>query len=630
MNVKTTFTSDSKQLEATLHKLERQNTKLIEQNRRLAGESRRASAAAGKQADSAGRAADRAVGSIARMAAGYLSMQAAINLVVQSLKDKEVQEAKSRDATLSVADAQIKALRNLGPVAASVQKDFTDQIAKMAAETPVAGGEATLYSAASTGLSASGGNVKATMDAIRAAVAIAPESAQEIEAISGALLHLGKATGTFDAEKNLGFLLGVGQQAAVTSTEKIAANLAPGIIGATGYGGTAQESGAIIAALTQGMADPEGRKASTAAVNMAKQLEAFLPEKTTYKTEEDKRTGKITKVADVEGTGLRTTAERIRYMQENAEARQRFLAQATFETKAQIPIEQLLGATERGDATRKSFEEALQKIPKAEDAGQIAREMAESVKRPFQQQIAGQQRAADALADSLDRDEGGRARAKAGVYSVENLDKMLQKSGMGFIARTAEAIDYRVRRKLGDTAKTAYGAVAKRRAVALRRQGRTEEAEQIEAEWGTRADERYRVPGAQPIGRQWERQPEPIAAPAQPAVAMPEPIAAPAQPAVAMPEPIAAPAQPAVAMPEPIAAPDPRGRGLWDLMPPENNPPAAAPNQPAGEDQAALLREQNRLLAKIAANTRRTAGRSARPDPAAVAAGRTIHGEVVE
>ncbi len=396
-----------------------------------------------REAGSAGKSAfgSNAVGQLRNMVAGYLGVSAAIRMVTASIADKQEVEKRSRDFTITAADAQIKALRNLGPVSDKERADFIKQIQKLSAETKPAGGLATIYSAASTGLSSSGGNVKATMAAVRAAARIAPESPEEITAISGALLHVGKATSTQDAMKNLGFLLGVGKSAAVTSTEKIATNLSPAIIGVTGFGGTAREGASVVSALTQGMADKEGRQSGTAAISLGKQLREALP-------------------------ALGSTLERIRHMQGNPLAREEFLGGASFESKALIPIEQMLAG---GQAPTAQFlEQALKAIPRAVDAAPIAKSMIRGVNQPFAQRVAGGQRALETGLEELDQSAAGRARAKAGDYSAENLDKLLAKTDMGWARRKAAMFDYHIDR---GTNQEAFQEVARQRVSELRPEG---------------------------------------------------------------------------------------------------------------------------------------------------------------
>ena len=373
---------------------------------------------------------------LGKMALGYIGISQAIRLVTSAIADKQEMEQRSLDFTLSVADAQIQALRNLGAVSDEERGDFLSRMRTLSAETEPAGGLTTILLAASSGLSSSFGNVDATEDAIRAAVGIAPESAAEIEGLTKALLNLGKATGTLDAEENLGFLLGVSGQSAVTSPKLVAQNLVPAIIGVTGKGGTAQEAGAIVAALTQGMADDLGAISGTAAISLAGQLRDFLPEEDSFKF------NKGVRELDVEGTGLAGALERIRFLQENPLAREEFLSKASFEQKAGTPIEQLLAG---GDTTTaQALESALQNIPKAEDSAAIARDMIRGVNMPFEQRVAGGVRAQESTVEALEGTESGKRRAAEGLFSREALLEQLAAANMGFMDRTFRGIDHLV------------------------------------------------------------------------------------------------------------------------------------------------------------------------------------------
>ena len=377
------------------------------------------------------------------LVAGYASVQTAVRAVTAVIKDQEQLQERSRQKTETIAEAQIGSLRNLGPVSQEARADFVKRMENLATEVAPAGGLKTIYQAASMGLSASGGDVVATEEAIRTAAKIAPELPQELMAISEALLHLSKATKTSDAKANLGFLLGLGQQAAVTSMEKISSNLTPGVIGVTGYGGTAQEAGAIVAGLTQGMADPEGRKAATASINLAKQLDAYFQENNLVTEQTD------------------STIEQIRYMQQDATARAKFLSKASFETKAQVPVEQLLGVAERGDATRRFVDLALPKMVAGAQATATAEAMIAGIRQPLEQQVAESTRKREAGRETLEAGTvGGKTAAVQAAYDWAKLSEDLKAAGVGIARRLQAGAEYYARRHLmRETGERAYGTV---------------------------------------------------------------------------------------------------------------------------------------------------------------------------
>lgn len=461
MAVKQEFTVDDRDLDRAYAKLEQQNTKLLEQNRRLAESARR-------HTNSHKGAAAAMVASFVAVGVQVLSVNKAIQLLIQSNADLEAQQKKARDLTISQADSQRDALINLGPVSQKVREKFLSDMKKLAEDTKVP--LAQLYSAASAGLSASGGNLQATLGAVGTAAKVSPHSAEQLQAVANALLHMSKATKTEDPMKNLGFLLGVGQQAAVTDPGKIASNLSAGVIGVTGYGGTAQEAGAIVAALTQGMADPEGQTSSTAAINLAKKLDEFFPTEDTYKWETDKKTGAVEKVLDRKGTGLQSPTEKILYLREHEDERRRFLSEASFEAKAQIPVEQLLGETVRGQTTRKYHEQALQAIPKAEDAAGMATELLKGIEGVFEQKMAGMGRTETTAVEEMQTSIMGKERALAGMFSTASLDETLAAAGVGYAERSMATMSLRVGGRMpwaGSQEKT-YAAITQQHIDALK------------------------------------------------------------------------------------------------------------------------------------------------------------------
>jgi hypothetical protein len=396
------------------------------------------------QASSVTRAVRSWAGSLAGVAAGYLSIQTAIRGVVAALRDQEELRKRSRERTESISEAQAAALRNLGAVPEAQRAEFISRMEQLAQQTRVTGGVKTIYQAASMGLSASGGDVEATTRAIRTAAQIAPESAEELQAIAEALLHLGKATGTSNARENLGFLLGLGQQAAVTSMEKISRNLTPGVIGVRGYGGTAQEAGAILAALTQSMADPEGRKAATAAVNLAKQLDEYF-----------RQHEMVTQATD-------STIEQIRFLQQHEAARLAFLEKATFETKAQVPVEQMLGVAERGEEARRRLEQALPKMVSGTAAERITDQMIKGLRQPLAQKVAETTRRREVAREALETGTtAGRMRAVTGAFNWEQLSEDLKAAGVDLPRRVQAALQYWGSRVLQQGPEQAYTRAAR-------------------------------------------------------------------------------------------------------------------------------------------------------------------------
>jgi len=399
-----------------------------------------------------------AVGKLATFAAGYLTVNAAIQTVVASLREQEETEARIAGKTQTIAEAQAGALRNLGPATPEKQAEFISATERIAREAKPAGGLKTVYQAMGTGFASFGPDIEAVSKAVTQAAKIAPESAEEISAITAAILHLGKATKSSNAEENLGFMLAVGQQAAVTTTRAVAENITPGVIGVTGYGGTAAESGALVSAITQGMADTEGRFSSTAAIAMAQQLAEFLPETATYKYKEEQ--GKTVRVVDRAATGLKTTTERIEYLRQHPQVREEFLAGASFEKKAQVPVEQLLGVEGRGTVAYDYFKEARKAIPTGKAAAGVAQSMASQISAPFEQRVAAAIRGQQASTESLEQANKKAAMGGAVTWGGEGgVQQGLAATGAGWIEQQWAGAIYGAKRLFGATSQEAAASV---------------------------------------------------------------------------------------------------------------------------------------------------------------------------
>jgi len=435
MSVKQKFTGDVAQLEAAYHKIAAQNTKLIEQNRRLSSQTR-------KHQRSSYAGAGRMIGRLMSMAGAYLSVSQAIQVVTRSIQDKEATERKSRDAAITVADAQAGALRMLGKVSDEERSKFVATVEQITAATRPSGGQATVYKAAASALSGAGGDQALAMAAVRTALQIAPEDAQEAQTIASGLLGLSKASGSKDMRENLGQLLGMATYGRPESLRDVAQHLVPAIVSTVARGGTVREAVPISTAISQGMEDWSGRKAATAAITLSDKLAEWLPEADTYKYTTDRR-GKATRELDRAGTGLKSAAERIEYLWTHPEERAKFIAATPFQVKAQASIEQLLTGPETYVGGQ--FQKARAGLPTADQARADAAEMIEGIKKPWHQQIAAQQRANEALVEELRMTGKGQEAGTAAAYQwggEAGLGDMLEASGAGLTRRWSAWSDY--------------------------------------------------------------------------------------------------------------------------------------------------------------------------------------------
>jgi hypothetical protein len=408
-------------------KLEKDNTKLIEQYRKMARDSGKARKQARAGLSTMARSAMTTV-------TAYVSVQGAIQGVTAAIKDQMEMERQASDFHVTTGDAQIKALRNLGVVTREVRAKFESDATAMAADTKVP--LAQIYLALSTALSSSGGDVKASLDAVRQGARIAPESPEEMTAISGALLHLGKATGKQDAVSNLGLLAAVGQQSAITDWDKISQNLSKGIIGIVAHGGTAQEAGAIVSAFTQAMPDLQGRMAAQAGLKLSGQLSEFLPEEDRFTW----KTGKqgLERVLARPGTGLTSAMQRIRYLQDpaNLDELEQFAAAFIPEEKAKASTWQMLRAPwTKGRLASDFLDRGLAAMPTQAAAAAVAEDLIAGIRQPFAQGIAERRRGQLTATEQQLGSIRGKERALEDLYGWDNFSNQMVAMGVPWAQR---------------------------------------------------------------------------------------------------------------------------------------------------------------------------------------------------
>jgi len=412
---------------------------------------------------------------LAGVAAGYLSIQAAIQAVTREMESQDELRRQSRELAKELGDVQRETLVMLGPVPQKEREDFVKRMEALASELKPEGGLRTIYATMATALSAGGGKVPEAVAATREAARIAPQSAEAMTMISQALLHLGKATGTQDARENMGFLLGVAQQAAVTNMRDIAQYMSRGIIGVANIGGTAQEAGAIVAAITQAAPDPHGRIASTAAIGFAQQLDQYFAAKreeleAVAKRERGERLTRLEReavdkmlAAESAGGYLRVEAAKmsplqmIEYMRAHPEIRAEFMAGFSTEKITTAPIEQILGVTGRGDVGYRYLQQALPMMVKGEEAAKLYEQMLRGIDSIFDQGVSKIVRHQEETRDVLRAlTPGGRQRVLEAPFTREELMKDLAAAGVGQWRRFWVGAAYVAGTTLGREQRDAY------------------------------------------------------------------------------------------------------------------------------------------------------------------------------
>jgi len=272
------FTSDDKELMRTLDKMHRKLVQLEQDNNRLARESEKASKK-GKDGLSS------MVVGAAKAAAGYMSVAGAVAALNSELRNKIALDNKARDTAVSTADAQAAAIKNLGDVDNATAKRFLADMRKLKGKAGFQS-EAPILLAASSILSATGGDRKKTADIVAAAAPLFRDKQEDLATFGGAMGDVMKASGSTNAKQTAALMLAIQGQARF---EDLAAfgNVAPALASA-GVADTSgnklratREASALFAGIGQRAGDKEGAVTKTAVANLAGNLAEVVPEKQT-------------------------------------------------------------------------------------------------------------------------------------------------------------------------------------------------------------------------------------------------------------------------------------------------------------------------------------------------------------
>lgn len=274
---------------------------------------------AGKTAEATGKSAKNATtwnDKLGEVATTYLGVNAIIAAGNALLQDQINLQEKAAKVQRSGADIERGLLRNLGSISEKEQAGVLAEITAMSKRTGVS--QDSLKAAASEAVSARGSlSISSALGHVEQASRIAPESPSEMAASSRALLNAASITGSEDPKTNLAFLTDLMSQSPSSKLSDISQNAMSGIAGVQGFGGSANAAGALTTTMASAMKDSSMASSSTAAINLARQIEAFTPGGAT---------------------------DDIAFLQKNPSARDAFLRKASFESKALIPSRDILTA----------------------------------------------------------------------------------------------------------------------------------------------------------------------------------------------------------------------------------------------------------------------------------------------
>ncbi len=290
-------------------------------------------------------------------------------------RQREIQkEAESKQITLNSARMDIN--RNMSGASRESLGSVFKSVAAMAKEENI--DEKYLASAMASALSSSGGNVDASLKAVRKAAQFLADKPEEIADFAGSLLDVSDVTKTTDADINLGLVSAVGGLSRVKDARQQAVNIPKALVGIQGMDATAEGAAALFATLSNAGKDVMGASSGTAGISLAEQLRGF------FKDKKLDRPGQ-------------TMTQRIRALVKNKKLRDEFLEGASIEKQFLAPMEQLLS----GQDVYSKYESMLKKIPKGEELKNLGQQAISNRTVDPLEKVAATKRAYDSATGQL-------------------------------------------------------------------------------------------------------------------------------------------------------------------------------------------------------------------------------------
>ncbi|MEP3477995.1 MAG: hypothetical protein ABJZ55_01995 [Fuerstiella sp.] len=250
------------------------------------------------------------LGSIGQMAAGYLSVQMAIQAVIQEIEKKNRLEKEAAGETRTLEQAIAANMMNIAP---EERAGFRDVVRE---ESKRLGVDQTDYAnTAGIAISAGAGDLDRAKSILESLFTVTAGNAADAQALGGAALDFTTLAGTDDIEGAIGQLSATQQKVRATDPALFAKNIAPAIAAATAGGKNVDsltverglELGAVISQLLK---DTSGEKTATALNQFVAKMDGFeagLGSEETTKADLLKAQKKVAE--STEGTKARATAE---------------------------------------------------------------------------------------------------------------------------------------------------------------------------------------------------------------------------------------------------------------------------------------------------------------------------------
>lgn len=342
--IETVMTTDNRETLKALDKLNSGLDLTIEKLNKVEQASERGARAASSGFGEAVRTVTQFSQSIIGLGTTLGGVKQLIEILKQERRNMEQREERARVAALGPAEAIRRARLNFTPDATMRDSEiemFAQGMA-MRRRTDVA----MVANAMGDAFSARGEiSNKVAMEAVEQSFRLLPGDQEAGSVFSGRILDVAKLQkaqgGETDPRAILGFLQNVANESRVKSIKGVGEYGVPAILSLQRRGDTAEQAAELFNLMTNLMVDEEGRLAGTAVTNFGTDLAKFNPGQ--VKPFEDSR-GKFTVPKNQATEYLAAKGPTAQYgvLQKYPELRRAFLSDATFEARAQGPMEALL------------------------------------------------------------------------------------------------------------------------------------------------------------------------------------------------------------------------------------------------------------------------------------------------
>lgn len=272
--------SDFEKVKKDYESLARHTAKVETENKKLRQESEKVSGSFRKMNAAQTSAITKGLAGIRSMVLQYGSLQAAIALVNKEMEQSKRLSEESRTRSQTAAQAESAVIKNIGDVSDATAQKFIRDVYGISRDAKMPSAIPTLQAASSV-LSAVGGDRKTTLDVLRVAAPLFRDKPEEMATFGGALGDVMKVTGG-TAKSSAALMLAIQGQARFESLDafkEVAPALASASVVTRGNRvRNTREAAALFAAIGSRSGDVEGSTTKTAVANLSANLAKAVPE----------------------------------------------------------------------------------------------------------------------------------------------------------------------------------------------------------------------------------------------------------------------------------------------------------------------------------------------------------------